>query len=149
MKNTAISSISSSEFYSSLGRKQFSYNKNRAINFNRKDSSSQSYLSGKKGIDHVIKGVIEINCEGYKYYFNPILNLILVNDGGYWRLDVDKYDIHCIAESSNALLDEFVENIDVAWSMYVECDKDELSEDAKELRKVLERDIKKVYGRGD
>lgn len=138
-KNTDFLS-SSKSFYVSLGRNSIS-----AVNKPARFSSI--HKSNVRNDDYKLISVKEIRLREYSYRFKKQINLIIKRVDNYWSLDVEKYDIHCIAQSIDEVLQEFLENIDVAWKMYVECDELELTDDAKHLRNILIRDMEKVNDR--
>lgn len=138
-KNTDFLS-SSKSFYVSLGRNSISA-VNKPVRF------SSIYRSNVRNDDYKLISVEEIRLREYSYRFKKQINLIIKRVDNYWSLDVEKYDIHCIAQSIDEILQEFLENIDVAWKMYVECDELELTDDAKNLRNILIRDMEKVNDR--
>lgn len=100
-------------------------------------------LMEQKNSNTVQKEVKEIRTDKNVYVFDKVQTLLVTRKEGHWVLNVEKYDIYCCGDSVDEVLQEYAENIIVAWKLYVECPESELTEDAKKLRKILESDLRK------
>lgn len=81
--------------------------------------------------------VDEIEYCGLKLKFRREYNLKITFDGKYFNYDCEDYDVYGFGTTLLESLNSFKEDIIIAWKLYVNCDIEELSLDAKEFRMFL------------
>lgn len=76
-------------------------------------------------------------------FFTPYCLKYQMEDGRY-VYHSESLDIYSYGETIEELKSSFMEDIIVAWKLYVDCQEDELSNDAKLIRRELTKLLKKV-----
>lgn len=84
-----------------------------------------------------IINICEIECKGCKLRFNKQYDIKFYIEDGYYFAEDSTLGISCYGESYSDLLEDVKENIEANWEMYVDCNINELSNDAVKLRERL------------
>jgi len=81
----------------------------------------------------------EFKSEEFNLKLNNTLFLNYYEDKYGFYCDYEELDIHSYGATLDELKDSFNEDFIIAWELYVECAEEQLTQDAKELRKKLLR----------
>lgn len=79
----------------------------------------------------------EFKNEEFNLKLNNTLFLNYYEDEYGFYCDYEELDIHSYGATLDELKDSFNEDFIIAWELYVECAEEQLTQDAKELRKKL------------
>ncbi|NLD26722.1 MAG: hypothetical protein GX661_05105 [Acholeplasmataceae bacterium] len=105
-----------------------------------------SYLGKLRFVEDDFQ-LFEIEMIKYNEYilkFNSPISLKCFADGQGFYCDYDELDIHCYGKSSQELLENFSEDIVIAWKIYIECDQKVLSAGALAMREHLLKLLKRL-----
>lgn len=108
------------------------------------DSSSLlciNYVMGDKVEQYLILNKLEYNSE--IFIFKEDYSLRVYKDVKGFYTEDENLELYCYAETLKELKGEISENLAIAWKLYVDCDENELSQDAKDFRKMLIQKVKK------
>lgn len=154
----AYTDCSTNTYYKNTSTKFNEYNKRNRYN----DHASFEILADciSKGMYRILKGEynssrhkkvsllgvwsslnsIKINNIRYgdlslRFYEPFVLNYVKEDDG--YIYDNSELEMYLYGKSIEDLKEAFYEDLVVSWKLYVQCDEEELTEGAKELRKTL------------
>lgn len=88
-------------------------------------------------IDNICYGDLSL-----KFYEPFVLNYVKEDDG--YIYDNNKLEMYLYGESLEDLKEAFYEDLVVSWKLYVQCDEEELTEGAKNLRKTLLKLVEEI-----